>query len=181
MRIVVLSSNNDQFFETSGDIKRAVTDESQIARAQEWSMIGIRETRVESLGRFLRPVVITTGNTRPAYPDFTNLVRITRCQRFRIDDDDFLFLNAAAGHERRAVRSRIHGAGDRVALQCFAANHLDEWFTGGVAAGNEQRCFRETVAREERFFAESKRRKRLDELFERHSTPPRRLVPVVLE
>src|SRR5215216_489191 len=104
VRIMILSSNNDELFDSSGDVQCAFIDESKIARAQEWPVIGSRQTRVEGLGCLRRPVVITAGDAWSTNPYLAHLVCAARCQRFRIDDDHFLFLNATAGHERRAVR-----------------------------------------------------------------------------
>src|SRR5205085_6857715 len=41
VRIIVLPSDDNQFFETAGDEERAVSDKAEVARAQEWPLISV--------------------------------------------------------------------------------------------------------------------------------------------
>src|SRR5438132_566296 len=94
----VAAVHNDQILESAGNIELAVSQESQVARAEERAVIQAGQGRPERLLGHLGSIPVAGCYAGPGNPDLTHSILGAGTESVRIDDDDRLSL----GHVTRA-------------------------------------------------------------------------------
>ena len=162
--IVVSASDDQQVFQSPRDKNFAVLHKSEVAGPQERPLTGIAENGAEGTRRFFRIAPIALRGAGPGQPNFTDLLRRTTRQRFRMGDDHLRIAdrNPTANHLSNRRRVRL-GLADHALFQRRRVKRLHRRRDTLPLQGNQQRVFRHPVSRGKRLAAKSRRSKRIDE------------------
>src|SRR5688572_15378825 len=74
LRMIVPAGDDDQIADSARDVKLSVEQETEIARAQEWTFAGVRKASAKLCFGLFRLVPVAERDTRPAHPDLADSV-----------------------------------------------------------------------------------------------------------
>ncbi len=124
------TSQIDQILDAPGDAELAIAPKPQVAGAQEWPSPRVAQESAKGGLRRLALAPIAAGDAGAAHPDLPLHARAAGEPRRRVDDEDFVVVEALAAGDR----------GERLARRAIAVS-LPE------SAGDEERRLGQAVAR----------------------------------